>query len=181
MSTPSVGHAPQAEQFSNVQSGVVRPSSAKRRSRASHRVDTPVEICSHGMTRVVGYAVCAMAAGSMPTSSAASRQAASAKHSVHASKRAPRRQAASTHAAASRPARLITASTKLVAGSCQCTSTARYFTELRSSCTRRSASSGGICPSHWNGVCAFGTNSAHDTLMRKDPRCSGGVAAFMRS
>ena len=75
----------------------------------------------------------------------------------------------------------MTASMKLVSGSCQCTSTALYFTLRRRSPTRRRASSRGIWPSHWNGVCAFGTNSAHDTLMRKDPRCSGGVAAFMRS
>ena len=43
------------------------------------------------------------------------------------------------------------------------------------------ASSGEICPSHWNGVCAFGTNRAHDTLMRMLPRCSGATAALARS
>ncbi len=75
----------------------------------------------------------------------------------------------------------MTASTKLVAGSCQCTSTALYFTLRRRMPTRRSASSGAIWPSHWNGVCAFGTNSAHDTLTRTLPRCSGGTAAFARS
>ena len=50
LSTPKPGHAPHAAQRSNVQSGVVRSAAAFLRSCAKKRVDTPVEMCSHGMT-----------------------------------------------------------------------------------------------------------------------------------
>ena len=50
MSTPSVGQAPQAEQFSKVQSGVVMPAAARSRSRARNFGETAAVMCAQGST-----------------------------------------------------------------------------------------------------------------------------------
>ena len=60
----------------------------------------------------------------------------------------------------------MTASIKLVGEGCQLYVTDLVFIASRRSLTRRSYSSMGICGSHWNAVCGFGTNHEVDTVMR---------------
>ncbi len=76
------------------------------------RVVTPTERWSHGVTQLVSYCPWAMPSISTPHSAHAARHVSSEKNSVHASKRAPWRQAVSTTSHTSRPPRLIMASTR---------------------------------------------------------------------
>ena len=79
--------------------------------------------------------------------------------------------------ATSRPPRAITPSRNDTSASCQCRSTPLRGIESRSTVWRRRISSGEICASHWNGVCALGTNVETETATRRPPRCAGGVAS----
>ena len=104
MSTPSVGgrHLRQ-EQFSKVQSGVDAGMASRSRRGTSAR---PRRCAPKAARSRSGNSAWAIAAGSSPKSSAAPVHAPSLKSSVQASKRAPRRQAASTQSATPRPPRL---------------------------------------------------------------------------
>ena len=153
------GHAPQEEQPAARQSGVVSPARAFSRSERRNSRSIPASTNSHG-SGSRGSRSRRYSSGSTPSSSNARFHASGRNASVHASNRAPFRNARAITPGSRSSPREKTPSSAEVSGEWNFTSAWRFRPSAsRSRRIRSWISSRPIWRSHWNGVCGFGTKA----------------------